>query len=71
MRNIVLQDKFAVVVALALLTGFCGIIVWFVAEPDLTIVVALCLALAYYDFWISVLRRRSGDEGAGIARQRR
>lgn len=39
------------IVSLALLIVFMGIVVWFIAEPALTTIVALVLLMAAYDFW--------------------
>jgi hypothetical protein len=49
-------DKFLVLVALIALLAFCGVVIVFVAEPDLVIVMILMLALATHDFWISVFK---------------
>lgn len=49
-------DKFLVAVSLVALVAFCGVVVGFVAEPDLVIVTVLVLALAINDFWITVFR---------------
>lgn len=56
-------DRIIVVIALLALTGFTGIIVVFVHEPDLTVVVVLMVAFAYNDFWISVLRPGATSSG--------
>ena len=57
-------DRIIVVIALAALTGFTGIIVGYVREPDLTVTVVLMIAFAYNDFWISVLRPGAKQPGA-------
>jgi hypothetical protein len=56
-------DRIIVVIALLALTGFTGIIVGYVREPDLTITVVLMVAFAYHDFWISVLRPGAKQRG--------
>ncbi|QKV19393.1 hypothetical protein [Oricola thermophila] len=43
-------DKFLAALALAVLAGFLGILVWNVPRLDLACVVALTLGLAVYDF---------------------
>jgi hypothetical protein len=51
-------DKILVFISLIALIAFCGVVVGFVAEPDLIIVTALILALASHDFWITVFRKQ-------------
>lgn len=50
-------DKILVFISLIALIVFCGVVVTFVAEPDLIITVSLILALASHDFWISVFKK--------------
>ncbi len=57
-------DKLFVAIALLGLFAFCGIIMWSVAIPDLTITILLVLALACNDFWISVFRPPGGARPA-------
>ncbi|MGE3627997.1 MAG: hypothetical protein AB7G34_16680 [Hyphomicrobiales bacterium] len=52
-----MQDKILVVIALSALILFCGIVIFFVAEPDLIFITTLVLFMAVYDFWSSVFRR--------------
>lgn len=49
-------DKILVFISMVALIVFCGVVVGFVAEPDLVIVTCLILALASHDFWISVFK---------------
>ena len=56
-------DRIIVVIALLALTGFTGIIVGYVREPDLTVTVVLMVAFAFHDFWISVLRPSASQPG--------
>lgn len=49
-------DKFLVLVSLIALIAFLGVVIGFVAEPDLIIVTCLIIALATNDFWISVFK---------------
>ncbi|GAB4228328.1 MAG: hypothetical protein Kow0032_08570 [Methyloligellaceae bacterium] len=55
-------DKILVLISLAALTAFCGVIVAYVGEPDLVITVGLILALAMHDFWISVFSKNGVTE---------
>lgn len=55
-------ERVLVFIALLGLYAFCGVVVAYVAEPDLVIVTLLVLALATHDFWISVFRPRDGIE---------
>lgn len=54
-------DKVLAAVSLAGLIAFMGIIVWFVPEPDLTIVTILVLAMAFRDFYYAVFRGKGSD----------
>ena len=53
-------DKILVFISLALLIVFLGVVIGFVAEPDLVIVTSLMVALASHDFWISVFKPKNG-----------
>jgi hypothetical protein len=55
-------DKVLVLIAILGLTAFCGIVVYSVAVPDLTVTIVLILFIAYHDFWISVFRPKAGAE---------
>lgn len=55
-------DKILVAISLAALIVFIGVVVGFVAEPELVVVTALMLALALHDFWISVFSPRKTSE---------
>lgn len=52
------MDKIIAAVALAVLLGFIGILLWFVAKPNLIIITVLVLCLALYDFWQQLYRAR-------------
>ena len=56
-------DRIIIVVILAAFVGFTGIIVGYVREPDLTVVVAMMVAFALHDFWISALRPGAKSSG--------
>ncbi len=56
--NTTLTDKILVLLSMLLLMSFCGLIVVYVGLPDLTLVMVGVLALACYDFWITVFRPR-------------
>jgi len=49
---------------MASLIVFLGVVIGFVAEPDLVIVTTLMVALAGHDFWISVFKRQNGAKPA-------
>ncbi len=53
-------DKVLVFFSLIALIAFLGVVIGFVAEPDLIIVTSLIVALATHDFWISVFSRKDG-----------
>ncbi len=49
-------DKILVLISMIALVAFVGVVIGFVAEPDLIIVTTLIVALAMNDFWISVFK---------------
>lgn len=51
------MDRVLAVVAIAMLGGFLGILVWFVPRLDLGAVVAICFGLALFDFGKTILGR--------------
>ncbi len=57
-------DKILVLLSMASLIVFLGVVIGFVAEPDLVIVTTLMVALAGNDFWISVFKRQNGARPA-------
>ncbi len=57
-------DKILVLISMLSLIAFLGVVIGFVAEPDLVIVTALMVALAGHDFWISVFKRENGARPA-------
>ena len=57
-------DKVLVFIALTALIVFLGVVLGFVAEPDLIIVTSLMVALATHDFWISVFKPKSKKKPA-------
>ena len=44
-------DKVLAIVSLGFLVAFMGIVIWFVAVPDLTIITVAVLLMAGYDFY--------------------
>ncbi len=57
-------DKILVLISMLSLIAFLGVVIGFVAEPDLVIVTTLMVALAGHDFWISVFKRENGARPA-------
>lgn len=57
-------DKILVLFSMISLIVFLGVVIGFVAEPDLVIVTTLMVALAGHDFWISVFKRQNGAKPA-------
>lgn len=61
-----MADKTFALISMGLLVAFIGIVVWFVAEPDLTLIVVIVLAMAFYDLWRTLWRgpdKNNGDNG--------
>lgn len=55
-------DKFLVAISMVALIAFLGVVLGFVAEPDLIVVTSLILALALHDFWISVFSPKAAAQ---------
>jgi hypothetical protein len=45
-------DKLLALISVASLIGFIGILIYFVAEPDLTIICMIVLVMAVFDFYL-------------------
>jgi hypothetical protein len=43
-------DKFLALISIAGLVGFVGILIYYVAKPDLTVICIIVLAMAGFDF---------------------
>lgn len=56
-------DKLLALISMACLVGFVGILAYFVAEPDLTIVCVLVVLMALYDFFIHNRSKNKMFEG--------
>jgi len=54
-------DKIIAVVAILCLVFFMSIILVYVERWNLALVTAVGLAMAAYDFWRELFRRRNGD----------
>ena len=64
-----MADRILLIVSLAMLFAFMGVVATFVDEPDLWMVIILGLGLAVYDFWTTVrAAKRPGNGGAGASR---
>ncbi len=63
-------DRILVLVGMAGLVAFCAVVMYYVAEPDLIVVMTICLVIGFYDFWVNFLRpgaSRTGARGGGAA----
>lgn len=56
-----MTDKILALLSLLLLAGFVGIVVVYVAEPDLAIIAIAVLLMAAYDFWDSLRKGGGGS----------
>jgi hypothetical protein len=52
-------DKLVAALALALMFGFVGILLWYLPRPDLIGIIGATMALAAYDFYDAVIRGRA------------
>jgi hypothetical protein len=57
-----MTDKVLSAMALGGLAAFCGVVVWFVPDVDLTIVMVGVLVLAVVDFYRTIFHRNSDRE---------
>lgn len=44
-------DRIVAIASMIALTLFMGVLVWYVARVNLTVIVVIVLLMAYYDFW--------------------
>jgi hypothetical protein len=51
-------DRILILISLALLAAFCGVLVTFIGRLDLTIVIVICVLMAAYDLLIYNFRRK-------------
>ncbi len=58
-------DYVLATISLILLASFLGIVVFFVKEPDLTIVCVAGVLLCAFDFWRTLRQRGSETSGNG------
>lgn len=56
-----LTEKIVGLTALAGLITFVSVLVWFVAEIDLTIIVVGSVALACFDFYQTLFKKKAED----------
>ena len=55
-------DKLLALLSIAGLIAFMGIVVYFVAEPDLAIITAVVLVMAVVDFFLLTRTKPKADE---------
>jgi hypothetical protein len=56
-------DKFLALVSIACFVGFVGILIYYVTEPDLTIICVIVALMAIADFyWLTRTKRNDGDQ---------
>ena len=53
-------DKIIGLSAIVVLIAFMGILIGFVPDIDLVLVIAIVVAMAGYDFYISLFKKRNG-----------
>ena len=52
-------DGILAALSLASLAAFVGVLIWYIAEPDLTIITIAVLILAAIDFYLLTVRAQS------------
>lgn len=55
-------DRLLAVLSLASLVAFVSVLIWYIAEPDLTIITIAVLIMAAIDFYLLTVKS-SSDEG--------
>lgn len=45
-------DKFLALISILAFAGFVGILIYYVTEPDLTIICILVVLMAFFDFFL-------------------
>ena len=55
-------DKVLTIVAILTLFAFVSIVVWFVPEPDLTIIIVIVLVMVVFDFYPLRFRKKNSDD---------
>lgn len=54
-------DKLLALISIACFTGFVGILIYYVTEPDLTIICVSVVAMAIFDFFL-LTREKPGTD---------
>ena len=57
-------DRILTAVAVLALIVFVGFVIWFVPEPDLTILAIVVFAMVVFDFRHQIFGRSNSDDGA-------
>lgn len=55
-------DRLLAVISLASLVAFVSVLIWYIAEPDLTIITITVLIMAAIDFYLLTVKSQS-DQG--------
>lgn len=55
-------DRILAVVSLASLAAFVGVLIWYIAEIDLTVITIAVLVMAAVDFYLLTFRAPPKDE---------
>ena len=56
-------DRFLALISILTFAGFVGILIYYVTEPDLTIICVVVLLMAFFDFYLLTrARSRSGGD---------
>jgi hypothetical protein len=57
-------DKLLAALSMMALILFLGIVIWFVREPDLTLIIVIPVGIAIYAVWTSFREKSNGDNGS-------
>ena len=64
-------DKLLALMSVACFTGFVGILVYYVREPDLTIICAAVVLMALFDFFLLTRKKSAASSdkaGSGLTK---
>lgn len=56
-------DKLLALISIVCFLSFVGILIYYVTEPDLTIICVVVVAMAVFDFFLLTRSKRGSDQG--------
>ena len=56
-------EKFLALISVLSFAGFVGILIYYVTEPDLTIICVVVVLMAFFDFFLLTRTKSKADRG--------